>query len=119
VIQAVVAACGGNTPAAARLELFLADLAQQADWRSLVAVLRRILFLALVAQACRPDAPAGLGEQLYAVTRGMMTDPNAPGEFRALGRALNAILSGARAVDLSALPPEPADKIRGLLESLR
>jgi len=47
--------------------------------------------LDLVAQACRPDAPAGQAEQLHAFTRGMSADASMPDEIRALGRALNAI----------------------------
>jgi len=43
VIQAVVAACGGNTQAAAQLEPLLAQLSTQDNWRHLVAALRRIL----------------------------------------------------------------------------
>jgi tetratricopeptide (TPR) repeat protein len=43
VIQAVVAACGGNRQAAAQLEPLLAQLSIQDDWRHLAAALRRIL----------------------------------------------------------------------------
>jgi hypothetical protein len=74
--------------------------------------------LDLVATACGPDAPAGLGAQLHAFTQSLATDSAAPPEARALGRVLNHILSGERAPDLSALPPELADKIRALLERL-
>ena len=76
-------------------------------------------FLAMILQACRPDAPPGLGEQLYNATRGMATQPNAPTGIRELGRALNEILSGERAPDLSALPPQLADKVRGVLDALK
>ena len=76
-------------------------------------------FLAMVVQACRPDAPPGLGEQLYNATRGMATQPNAPSGIRELGRVLNEILSGERNPDLSALPPQLADQVRGVLDALR
>ena len=72
-------------------------------------------FLDMVAQACRPGAPPSLGEQLYGATRGMATQPNAPAGIRELGRVLNVILSGERDPDLAALPPELADKVRGVL----
>lgn len=75
--------------------------------------------LALVASACRTDAPAGLSERLHAATRAMSMDANVPDEIRALGRALNAILSGERDPDLSALPPELADKVRELLVKVK
>ena len=170
VIQAVVAACGGNTQAAAQLEPLLAQLSTQDDWRRLVAALRRILagerdpaallpgldptdlliasdvlhglgvdiasppphlgegpgegamsldnLFGMVALACTPDAPPGLAEQLHGLTHTIATDPNAPPEFRALGRVLNAVLSGERAPDTSALPPELADKVREMLAAL-
>jgi len=72
-------------------------------------------FLALIVQACRPDAPPSLAEQLHASTRAMSADPNAPAELRALFSVLNQILSGERAPDLAALPPELADLVRGIL----
>jgi hypothetical protein len=75
--------------------------------------------LDLVAQACRPDAPAGLAEQLHALTRGISTDASMPDDIRALGRVLNAILSGERAPDLSALPPALAEAVRGMLAALQ
>lgn len=169
VIQAVVAACQGDTDAATQLAPFLDEMSQKDDWRALVAVLRRILtgerdpvallpglddtdvviagdalrglgvdvplagqeedddtgdmvtlddFLNMVIAACRPDAPAGLFEQLYDATRGMATQPDAPSGIRELGRVLNAILVGERAPDLFALPPELADKVRGVLQAL-
>jgi tetratricopeptide (TPR) repeat protein len=43
VLQAVVAACRGNQRAVQQLDPFLNDMAQEADWRNLVAVLRRIM----------------------------------------------------------------------------
>ncbi len=169
VIQAVVAACLGDTDAATQLAPFLDEMSQQDDWRALVSVLRRILtgerdpvallpglddtdvviagdalrglgvdvplagqeedddtgdmvtlddFLNMVIAACHPDAPAGLFEQLYDATRGMATQPDAPSGIRELGRVLNAILSGERAPDLFALPPELAGKVRGVLQAL-
>jgi hypothetical protein len=75
-------------------------------------------FLNMVAQACRPGAPPGLGEQLYGATRGMATQPNAPAGIRELGRVLNAILSGERAPNLAVLPPDLADKVRGVLQAI-
>jgi len=41
-----------------------------------------------------------------------------PPEIRALGHALNQILSGERAPDVSALPPQLADAVRGVLAEL-
>jgi glyoxylate reductase len=76
-------------------------------------------FLAMIVQACRPDAPPGLGEQLYNATRGMATHASAPSGIREMGRALNEILSGERAPDLSALPPQLADKVRSVLDALK
>jgi hypothetical protein len=76
-------------------------------------------FLAMIVRACRPDAPAGLGEQLWNATRGMATQPDAPSGIRELGRVLNAILVGEREFDLSALPPQLADKVRGVLDALK
>lgn len=75
-------------------------------------------FLDMIVQACRPGAPPALGEQLYGATRGMAIQPNAPVGIRELGRALNAILAGERAPDLAALPPELADKVRGVLQAI-
>ena len=76
-------------------------------------------FLNMVVQACRPNAPPGLAEQLDHATRGMATQPNAPSGIRELGRVLNAILAGERDFDLSALPSELADKVRGVLAALQ
>jgi hypothetical protein len=76
-------------------------------------------FLNMVIQACRPNAPPGLAEQLDHATRGMATQPNAPSGIRELGRMLNAILAGERDFDLSALPPELADKVHGVLAALQ
>jgi tetratricopeptide (TPR) repeat protein len=69
----------------------------------------------LVARAIGPDAPAGLGEELHGLTRGLAHDPGMPAEVRALGRVLHRILSGERAPDLSALPAEWAEAVRRLL----
>ena len=76
-------------------------------------------FIAMVARACKPDAPAGLAEQMHAATRGMATQPNASPEIKELGRLLNAILSGERNPDLSALPPQAAEAVSKLLEDLK
>ncbi|MBL7063667.1 MAG: hypothetical protein ISS49_05585 [Anaerolineae bacterium] len=74
--------------------------------------------LGLVAQAGTEQAPPGLGEQLFGLTRAMATQPQAPAEMRELGRVLNHVLSGERAPDLSALPPELAAKVRQMLAAL-
>jgi molybdopterin-biosynthesis enzyme MoeA-like protein len=47
--------------------------------------------LALVALACCPDAPAGLSEQLYGLTRAMATQPDASAELRALAGELTIL----------------------------
>ena len=74
--------------------------------------------LDMVAQACRPDARAGLAEQMHGFTRGLAADANQPAEIQALGRILNAILSGERAPDLSALPEGLAGAVRGMIEGM-
>jgi len=76
-------------------------------------------FLASVVLACTLQAPPGLAEQLYGTTREMATRRDAPPEIRALGRALNAVLSGERDPDLSALPPALAEKVRKVLAQLK
>ncbi|MBI5650347.1 MAG: hypothetical protein HZC40_07875 [Chloroflexi bacterium] len=75
--------------------------------------------LGYVVVACKPGAPAGLAEQLHALTHQLAADANAPAEIRALGSALNHILSGERAPDVSALPPQLADAVRGVVEEIR
>ncbi|MEW5717546.1 MAG: hypothetical protein AB1817_02850 [Chloroflexota bacterium] len=75
-------------------------------------------FIQLVTRACKPDAPAGLVEQMHAATRGMATQPNLAPELRELGRVLNLILSGERNPDLSALHPQLAEVVRGMLREL-
>jgi len=75
-------------------------------------------FIQMVTRACKPDAPAGLAEQMRTATRGMATQPNAPPELRELGRVLNQILSGERNPDLSALHPQLAEVVRGMLREL-
>jgi len=76
-------------------------------------------FLDMVIAACRPDAPPGLADQLSEATRGMATQPDAPSGIREMGRVLNAILAGEREFDLSALPPQLADKVRQVLGALK
>ena len=76
-------------------------------------------FLAMVVRACSPDAPPSLAGQLAEATRGMAAQPDAPSGIRELGRVLNAVLLGEREFDLSALPPQLADKVRGVLEALK
>ena len=166
VVQAVVAACQGDTDAAAQLPSFLDQMSRKDDWRTLADALRRILngerdptalfaslddtdalvagdvlralgvdvplmgdedggdmvtlddFLSMIVATCQPDAPEGLTEQLLGATRGMAAQPTAPAGMRELGRVLNAILSGERNPDLADLPPDLADKVRGVLAQL-
>jgi hypothetical protein len=75
-------------------------------------------FLQQVVRACKPDAPAGLAEQMHAATRGMATQANLSPELRELGRVLNQILSGERKPDLSALHPQLAEAVRKVLAQL-
>ena len=72
----------------------------------------------LVAMACSPGAPAGLGEQLFGLTRGLAGDSRLPAEIRSLGRVLNKVLAGVRDPDLSALPPDLAGQVRAMLARL-
>jgi tetratricopeptide (TPR) repeat protein len=71
--------------------------------------------LELVARATQPGAPPELGQQLHAATQQMSLDRDLPPELRALGGVLHRILSGERAPDLSGLPPELAEAVRGIL----
>jgi len=75
-------------------------------------------FLGRVAAACKPDAPAGLAEQMHKATHGMATQQNGSPEMRELGRVLNLILSGERRPDLSALHPQLAEVVRKMLGEL-
>ena len=75
-------------------------------------------FIQRVTRACKPDAPAGLAEQMYVATRGMATQPNAHPVVRELGRILNAILSGDTSPDLSQLPENVAARINEVLRDL-
>jgi hypothetical protein len=72
----------------------------------------------MVAQACQPNAPPQLGEQLYGLTQQLARDPRLPAEIQALGRVLNRILCGEREPDLSALPPELAQAVERLLAAI-
>ncbi|MFQ5342662.1 MAG: tetratricopeptide repeat protein, partial [Anaerolineae bacterium] len=72
--------------------------------------------LAYVAQACRGDS--ALGRQLFQLTQQMAGDATLPAEHRALGRVLTHILAGERTPDLSALPPELAQPVHEMLDSL-
>lgn len=76
-------------------------------------------FLGLVVSACGPEAPAGLGERVFQAARAMETQQDGPPDLHALGRVLIAILTGDRAPDLSALSPELAEKVQGVLEAIR
>ncbi len=71
--------------------------------------------LAGVVMVARGEGPPELGVQIHAVTRGLATDTNAGPELQALGRALNAILSGDRDPDLSDLPPPLAAAVQQVL----
>jgi hypothetical protein len=64
------------------------------------------------------DAPAGLGAQLHALTRGLQNDSDMPAELRALGRVLHAVLSGERQPDLAGLPDELAGAVGAMLADL-
>jgi hypothetical protein len=75
-------------------------------------------FLQMVAQACGPDAPPGLGPQLRGATQNMAAQEGVPEEYRALGRVLNRVLSGERDPDLAGLSPQLADAVRGMLAGL-
>ncbi len=75
-------------------------------------------FIHLVARACKPDAPAGLAEQLHGATLAMASQADLSPEVRELGRVLNQILSGDRSPDLSALPPELSNAVQLLLNEI-
>ncbi len=70
----------------------------------------------MVGQVLKKQAPEDWGAQFFETTRKIAVDPNAPPEIRALGEALNRLLSGSREVDLSALPEELAALVRGIME---
>jgi hypothetical protein len=55
---------------------------------------------------------------LYALTRALSNDPDAPAEVRALGGVLNRVLSGEHDPDLSALPPGLAQAVRRMVSGL-
>jgi hypothetical protein len=76
-------------------------------------------FIQFVTRACKPDAPPGLVEQMHVATHGMATQSNASPEIRALGRILNAILSGERNPNLSELPGNVVERIGQMLTELR
>jgi tetratricopeptide (TPR) repeat protein len=76
-------------------------------------------FIQNVVRACKPDAPAGLAEQMHAATRGMATQPSLQPELRELGRVLNQILSGDRNPDVSALHPQLKEIVEKMLEELK
>lgn len=68
-----------------------------------------------VVVAARGEGPPDLGVQLHATTHGLATAPDMPPELQALGRILNAILSGDRDPDLSALPPQLVAAVQQVL----
>jgi hypothetical protein len=94
----------------------LTGLEEEADDGKMISLEE---FLQQVVRACQPDAPPGLAEQLHIATRGMATQATLAPELRELGRVLNQILSGEREPDLSALHPQLAEAVRGMLEELR
>ncbi len=75
-------------------------------------------FLQRIIRACKPDAPAGLAEQMHAATLGMATQPNLQPELRELGHVLNKILSGDRNPDLGALHPQLAERVTVVLREI-
>ncbi len=54
-------------------------------------------------------------QQYYEAAGKMASDPNAPAEFRNLGKVLQRIMLGDTKADLSALPPELAGIIKKAL----
>ncbi|MBA3530818.1 MAG: tetratricopeptide repeat protein [Ardenticatenales bacterium] len=72
----------------------------------------------MVGAACRADAPPQMASQLHSATQAIAQDGTIPAEFRALGRALNAVLSGERAPDLSALDPAHAARVHAMVAAL-
>jgi len=76
-------------------------------------------FLDRVVTACRADAPLALVEQLQVATHAMSAQANLQPELRELGRVLHQMLLGERDLDLSGLPPQLAEVVRGMLEEIR
>lgn len=76
-------------------------------------------FLGVVADACKPAAPAEMREQLLGATRGMVMQVNNPPELRELGRVLTAILLGERNPNLLALDPQLIGLVREMLDHLK
>ncbi len=68
----------------------------------------------LVAVARQPGAPPQVAGQLAPLLSALAQDPDMPGEVRALGQALSAVLRG-ETPDLAGLPPGVADLVRGVL----
>lgn len=73
----------------------------------------------LVGVASQPGAPAGMGEQLFALTHQLSGDFRTPGELLALSRVLNRVLAGDRKPDLAGLPPAMAARVQEMLASAR
>jgi len=76
-------------------------------------------FLGLVTQACKPDAPEGLKEQLQNATQGMIVQVDNPPELKQLGRVLQSILAGNRNPDLLTLDPQLIGPVRQILDDLK
>lgn len=75
-------------------------------------------FLDRVVAACKPDAPPLLVEQLQVATHAMAAQENLRPELRELGRVLHQLLLGERDLDLSGLPPQLAEVVRGMVEEI-
>lgn len=68
----------------------------------------------LVAAARQPGAPPQLAGQLAPLLAALSQDPQMPGEIQALGQALAALRAG-QTPDLSGLPAQVAELVRGVL----
>jgi hypothetical protein len=75
-------------------------------------------FLDRVVSACKPDAPLALVEQLQVATHAMAAQANLQPELRELGRVLHQMLLGERDLDVSGLPPQLAEVVRGMVEEI-
>jgi len=76
-------------------------------------------FFQMVTEACRPDAPPEMREQLMNATQGMARQADSPPELRELGRILTQILAGNRNPDLLTLHPQLIGRVRQMLDELK
>lgn len=76
-------------------------------------------FFQMVTDACQPNAPAGMREQMLNATQGMALQPDSPPELRELGRVLTQILAGNRNPDLLTLHPQLIGRVRQMLDELK